>query len=113
MTAERRSAIGREAVDAAFNRVLRAEQQAREAIDACRRQAQAELADAERTAREIAQRTDRRIRDAHRIADLGIGRRLARIAETRTGTEPETDFEAERVDALAALLAAELTGSES
>ncbi|MCG6940250.1 MAG: hypothetical protein LJE69_03245 [Thiohalocapsa sp.] len=107
------SAEGR-GLDAAFNRVLAAEAEARDAIARCREQAAARVAAAEREARAIAQRAERRIQVAHRIADRGIERGLAELAvsgdEAAAGPAPDAAApDAAALDALAAALAAELT----
>jgi hypothetical protein len=106
MTDER--ADGR-AVDAAFNRVLRAEAEARAALADCRAQADARVTAAEQAARAIAGRAERRIRAAHRIADRGIERALADLATDGNGGEAPAAPDAAVVEALAAALAAELT----
>lgn len=66
-------------VDRAFNLVLAAEAQAREQVEACRRQAAAILAAAEERARGIANRADRRVRLVGRIADAGVERAVAEL----------------------------------
>jgi vacuolar-type H+-ATPase subunit H len=76
-------------VDAAFNRVLAAEAQARDQVEECRRQAAVILAAAEERARHIVNRADRRIRRAHRIADASVERALTELLATRTETEQD------------------------
>ena len=76
-------------IDAAFNRVLAAETQAREQIEACRMQATALLAAAEERARRIVMRADRRLRRAHGVADAGVARALSELKAAGDGTEPE------------------------
>ncbi len=99
-----------QSVDAAFNRILRAEQDAREAVAACRRQADAIIVEAEQAARTIVNRSEERIRGAHAIADRGIERALAAL---RTPLDSETSRvdapSAEEVAALVEILARELT----
>lgn len=68
-------------VDEAFNRVLAAEAQAREQVEACRQQAAEILKDAEAHARRISNRTDRRLRLTHQIADRAVSRALGELAE--------------------------------
>jgi regulator of protease activity HflC (stomatin/prohibitin superfamily) len=67
-------------VDEAFNRVLAAEAEAREQVEACRQAAEV-LKDAEAHARRISNRTDRRLRLTHQIADQAVGRALGELAE--------------------------------
>lgn len=97
------------AVDAAFNRVLRAEAEARAALAHCRAQADARVTTAEQAARAIAGRAERRIRAAHRIADRGIEHALAALAADGNGGEEPVAPDPDDVEALAAALAAELT----
>jgi vacuolar-type H+-ATPase subunit H len=97
-------------VDAVFNRVLAAEQEARDAVAACRREADEIVAQAERDARRIARRGDHRIRKGHAIADRSIERALAdlqRPAAARADPAPDPEL----VAALIARLARELTES--
>jgi hypothetical protein len=68
-------------VDEAFNRVLEAEARAREQVEACREQAAELLKDAEARARRISDRTDRRMRLTHRIADRAVSRALHELAD--------------------------------
>jgi hypothetical protein len=70
-------------VDQAMNRVLAAEQEARQAVEATRAQAAAIVAAAEETAAAIGRRAERRIRGAHQIADRAVERALAELAGTR------------------------------
>jgi F0F1-type ATP synthase membrane subunit b/b' len=109
---KRQAASSGRSVDAAFNRVLAAEEQAREVIEDCRRRAAAELAEAERRAEAIAERADRRIRLAHSIADRGIKRMLAEMDAQPPDRMPTDGQTAARVDALAARLADELIGGD-
>jgi hypothetical protein len=109
MTDRHSSTEGR-GVDSAFNRVLAAEAEAREALARCRQEAAGRVSAAEREARAIAGRAERRIQAAHRIADRGIARGLAGLAagDARDAGGPGPDSAA--VNALVASLAAELTG---
>jgi len=109
---DRHSSTPAVGVDAAFNRVLAAEAQARAAIERCRQQAAGRVAAAEREARAIARRAERRIQAAHRIADRGIARALTDLAAAGDGNAGPTP-DAAVVDALAAALAAELTGGDA
>jgi hypothetical protein len=68
-------------VDEAFNRVLEAEARAREQVEACREQAAELVKDAEARARRISDRTDRRMRLTHRIADRAVSQALAALAD--------------------------------
>ncbi|WP_296899739.1 hypothetical protein [Thiohalocapsa sp.] len=99
-------------VDAAFNRVLRAEAKAREALADCRAQADQRVTAAEQQVREISGRAERRIRASNHIADQGIARALEGLdadAE-RAGAAVEPD--ADTVEDLVTALAAELTGGQ-
>jgi hypothetical protein len=80
-------------VDRAINQVLAAEREAREAVEECRARAAQMVAEAEDRARAVAKRTERRIKAAHRIADMAVERALkellgkaprAVVAERRT-----------------------------
>ncbi len=106
-------------VDAAFNRVLTAEAQAREQVEDCRKQAAAILVAAEEQARRIASRTDRRVRRAHRSADTGVERALADLLATGVEAGP-ADLEGDAlvrldraIDALVAEILAPEAGSGS
>jgi regulator of protease activity HflC (stomatin/prohibitin superfamily) len=101
-------------VDAVFNRVLAAEQEARDAVAACRREADEIVAQAERDARRIARRGDHRIRKGHAIADRSIARALADLhgpAAARADLAPDLAPDPELVAELTARLARELTES--
>lgn len=76
-------------VDAAFNRVLAAEARVREQVEACRGQAAAILAAAEEQLRRIRDRTDERVRRAHRIADEGVERALGELRAASAHPECE------------------------
>jgi regulator of protease activity HflC (stomatin/prohibitin superfamily) len=107
---DRHSEIDGRNVDAAFNRVLAAEVEARSAIEQCQAEAAALVAAAEREARAIANRAERRIRAAHRIADRGIERVLADLGADGQDSAGGPSLDAATVERLVALLAAELTG---
>lgn len=68
-----------DSVDKAMNQVLAVEREARDAIARCRTEAAQILAAAEEDARRIAQRTERRIKLAHRIADQAVAHTLGRL----------------------------------
>lgn len=107
-----RSTSNRDAqsVDAAFNRILRAEQDAREAVAACRRQAEAIIAQAEQAVRTIVDRSEERIRGAHATADRGIERALAALRAPLDNEPARVDASnAEEAAAVAEVLARELT----
>jgi cell division septum initiation protein DivIVA len=96
-------------VDEVFNRVLAAEQEAREAVAACRLEADAIIARGEREARRIARRADRRMRNAHTIVDRSIERALAELQRpSAAGVDAAPD--PELVSEVTARLARELTG---
>lgn len=101
-------------VDRAFNRVLAAETQARELVEACRKQAAATLAAAEERARRIASRADRRVRLAHRIADAGVERALAELlaAPVEAGPMGLQGGALERIDRAIGDLIAEILAPE-
>lgn len=108
--AKRGPAQETDSVDHAINRVLAAEAAAREALSACEQQAAGLIVDAEARGRSIAQRAERRMRRAQRIADRGIERALAELRSPL----PEAGFRAPlpedpRIAQLAAALAEELT----
>jgi cell division septum initiation protein DivIVA len=99
-----------QSADAAFNRILSAEQDAREAVAACRRQAEAIIAQAEQSARAIVSRSETRIRGAHAIADRGIDRALSALGAPLEGAAPRVDAPtAEEVAVVVEVLARELT----
>jgi hypothetical protein len=98
-------------IDDAMNRVLGAEQAAREGVAGCRDEAEAIVARAEADARAIARRAERRIRAAHGIADRGIARALAELGQAETSADATAPDPA-RIDAIVARLARELTGPE-
>lgn len=75
--------------DAAFNRVLAAEAQARERLERCRQAAADLVAAAESQARAIAERTDRRVRRAHEISDTGVALCLRELLARGSANSPE------------------------
>lgn len=68
------------AADAAINRVLAAEQAARQEVARCRRQALGILRQARSRARSVEERADRRINRIHALSDAAIHRALADIS---------------------------------
>ncbi len=99
-----------QSVDAAFNRVLSAERDAREAVAAGRREADARIAEAEQTARGIVDRSEARIRAAHTIADRGIERALSELRAPLASNGARVDEpSAEEIATIVATLARELT----
>ena len=77
-----------DSVDQAMNQVLAAEREARDVVERCRAEAVRILAAAEERARRIAQRTERRIQLAHRIADQSLEHALRELRGPRSGPEP-------------------------
>ncbi|MGD8206639.1 MAG: hypothetical protein PVH47_01045 [Thiohalocapsa sp.] len=101
-----------ESIDAAFNRVLAAEREAREAVERCQRQAAVRIDHAEQQAAGIAERAARRIRSVREIADRGVERALATLHAPADFVEdepqpPSTD----EVDSIVSLLVRELLES--
>jgi len=89
------------AADAAINRVLEAEQTARQEIAQCRRQALKILSQARSRTRAIAQRADRRINRVHALSDTAIQQALKDIdIESRmlAGTPELTPDLAQQLD---------------
>ncbi len=79
-------------VDAAFNRVLAAEAEARARVEECRREAAAMVTAAEERVRRLVQRTEARILLAHRLADAGVARELGALrAREPSGGDEEPD----------------------
>lgn len=99
--------------DTAIERILEAEQEAREAVEACRRRAD-ELVDQGLVgARRIADRADERIGLVHARADAGIERALARIEqelETLAEQPAVDDADWRRLDEAVDALVRELLG---
>lgn len=73
-------------MDAAMNRVLAAERDARVAVSECRAEASRLVAEAEGRARALAGRSEAHIKLAHRRADAAIAQAVAGLAEV--GPEP-------------------------
>ena len=101
-----------ESVDQAMNQVLAAEQRAREAVERCRAEASAIVGAAEKGARRITRRTERRIKAAHRIADDGVDRVLHEllVTEAGDGSDGADDAERARVERAVAQLVDEIVG---
>ncbi len=102
-----------QAVDEAIGRVLAAEDEARDAVDACRREARMLVAEARAGTRRILQRADRRISALHSHCLLSVGRSV-RSLQAETASIPlapsgET-VQDERLDEVVRRLAADLTG---
>jgi GAF domain-containing protein len=98
-------------IDAAFNRVLAAEAQARAQVEACRHQAAALIAAAEQQARSIVERTDQRIRLAHTIADARVAHALrALLPEGAPATQDAAQEIASGLDAAIEILVDEALG---
>jgi vacuolar-type H+-ATPase subunit H len=72
-------------VDQAINQVLVAERDAREAVERCRGEAAAIHAAAQERAREIGQRTERRVKAARRTADRAVERALKGLLSADPG----------------------------
>ncbi|MCU0935680.1 MAG: hypothetical protein MUF66_06325, partial [Gammaproteobacteria bacterium] len=103
-----------EDVQQAINRVLTAEQDARGAVDECRRQAQGMLEAARARSRQILERSDDYISRARALADATVERRLAELkAESASFSDASLVDEDRiaRVRQLVPLLALELLGS--
>jgi hypothetical protein len=101
-----------ERVDAAFNRVLAAESEARERVAACRREAAAIASGVTERTRRIADLADRRMQLAHRVADRGVERVLADLALPAVAPPAgaaELDMQA-RLERAVAALADEILG---
>lgn len=67
--------------DSAIEHILSAEQQARDAVDECRRQADELVEQGLRRARRIAERADERIASVQARADRGAGLAIRRIED--------------------------------
>jgi hypothetical protein len=110
---ERATRPDQQAVDAAISRVLAVERRSRDAIDACRREAEAIVSEAGSAASAVQNRLETRLRAAHAIADRGIERALDALRKPM----PRDDEErlappAVDLDAVIQRLARELTSSE-
>ena len=79
-----------DAVDRVMSQVLEAEEEAWKAVEQCRAQAARIVADAEENVRRIARRTERRIKQTHRIADLAVDRALQKLRRSDSGQATET-----------------------
>ena len=79
-----------DAVDRVMNQVLEAEEEARKAVEQCRAQATRIVADAEENVRRIARRTERRIKQTNRIADLAVDRALHKLYISESGQATKT-----------------------
>jgi len=109
---EREQAAASPSVDEAMNRVLRAEQEARAAVEGCRAEAAAIVTAGEERAKRIVQAADRRIRAAHRLADQAVERAVKDLL----GVQPEVAASAlegggDRLDRAVAALADEIIGA--
>jgi vacuolar-type H+-ATPase subunit H len=100
-------------VDAAFNRVLAAEAEARERVEDCRREAAEIVSAGVLRARAISDATDRRMGLVHRIADRGVERSVAAIlGEARARALDQTvAADPERLDRLVEAMADEILGA--
>jgi len=74
-------------VDAAFNRVLALEAEARGQVDGAREAAAQRIAQAEAEVRAIGVRADRRVQLAHRIADGWVAKALASLHDQAPSDE--------------------------
>ena len=97
-------------VDAAFNRVLEAEAQARLRVEDCRRQAAARINAAAERARRVEQRTEARLLITHRRVDASVARALHALAVPGTGADAADPAAEARLDRLVAVLADEIIG---
>jgi vacuolar-type H+-ATPase subunit H len=103
-------------VDAAIARVLQAEQQARERVAACTREASQTVQAAREQARRIAARGARRSARVNAYVNATVQSELARIETERAGLDRDADAtsaDAGRVQAAIEGLADELTGAAS
>jgi hypothetical protein len=101
-------------VEAAIARVLAAEREARAAIDACEREAEAVRAAARSREKRIAERAAQRIAAIRAGMAAKLARRLAAIEAETVGPDPEAARDGAawaRLDAAVARLADELTGA--
>jgi predicted nucleic acid-binding Zn-ribbon protein len=101
-------------VDEAINRVLAAEQIARDAITECRKQAQALLDEARERAHRIEESAEARISTITTLSNLGINRAIAGIeAQTISLTEKPalTDEQIKRLGQMIDLLINEMVGA--
>lgn len=109
---EREQAAASPSVDEAMNLVLRAERDARAAVETCRAEAAAMVAAAEERAKRVAEAADRRIRAAHQLAD----RAVEQAVKALLGTEPQAPLASPgegggELDRAVAALADEIIGA--
>ena len=99
-------------VDLAINQVLEAEREARNAVEDCRKQAAALVAAGEQEARGIARRAERRIQQAHRLADAAVEKALEELVATASSPESEATggADARRLEQAVDRLAGEIVG---
>jgi hypothetical protein len=96
-------------IDAAINRVLAVERGAREAVVGCGKAGEREVADAELIAASVAERVEKRVQDAHAIADRGIARALAALSAPPSGGDSGRSMPCSgRIDVIVESLAADL-----
>lgn len=110
MTHERIAPGEQQAIDAAINRVLASEVSSRDAVDACRREGERIIADAEVAAAAVGSRLEERVSAAHALADRGIERALGALGEpSPLDDRPRMEPSAQRIDAVVRRLTVELT----
>jgi len=104
-----------EGVEQAINRVLRAETEARGAVEECKREAHRLMDEGRAQAHRILERADLRISAMHSAYNLAASRKIAQfeaearaLAETSAIPEPAR---LQRIAAAAKRLAGELTGA--
>jgi len=99
-------------VDAAINRVLEREREAREKIDNCRREAEDVLAASRVRAQEINARTDCRVAEVHRICDRAAETHARRIlGESRSWSGASTPEPERRLEEALRILVREMVGN--
>jgi vacuolar-type H+-ATPase subunit H len=99
--------------DTAIERILEAEQDARQAVETCQRQADGLLDEGLARARRVTDRADERIGLIHARADAGIDRALARLEEqleTLAGRPAVDEADWQRLDGAVEALIRELVG---
>ena len=111
--AERSVSHESDSVDLAINQVLSAERDARAAVEVCQEEARRILAEAEEYGRRISQRTERRVKAAHRTADAAVERALQGLmkAEGRAATSHAAEANEERLGHAVDLLVDEMVGA--
>ncbi|EXJ14127.1 hypothetical protein [Imhoffiella purpurea] len=100
-------------VDAAFNRVLEVEAEARAHLEVCRREAAELVAAAEERARRIERRTEARMLTVHRRADAAVDRARDSLSSSRTEW-PDADpglVDPPRLDRAVRALVEEIVGA--